>query len=93
MTLSHYDVISAPANGWASDPFVLCGRNGYLYGRGITDDKGPMMAVACAAAELLSRRALGVDLVFLVEGEEECGSTGFREAVRRHKVRSYYVKA
>lgn len=45
------------------------------------------MAVACAAADVLSRRALGMDLVFLIEGEEECGSAGFGEAVRKHKVR------
>ena len=44
------------------------------------------MAVACASANLLYRRALNVDLVFLIEGEEECGSTGFVQAVRKHKV-------
>ncbi|KAG6811024.1 hypothetical protein H0H92_009327 [Tricholoma furcatifolium] len=81
----HYDVIPAPTQGWNSDPFTLTGRNGYLYGRGVTDDKGPIIAIACAAAELLSRRALGCDLVFLIEGEEECGSTGFGEAVRKYK--------
>ncbi|EIW59658.1 Zn-dependent exopeptidase [Trametes versicolor FP-101664 SS1] len=81
----HYDVISARPTGWTSDPFTLTGRNGYLYGRGATDNKGPIMAVACAAADLLARRALGVDLVLLVEGEEEAGSGGFAEAVKRHK--------
>jgi hypothetical protein len=51
----HYDVISAPREGWASDPFTLAGRDGYLYGRGATDNKGPVLAVACAAAALLDR--------------------------------------
>lgn len=82
----HYDVISAPSRGWESDPFTLTGKNGYLYGRGVTDNKGPIMAVACAAAELLQRRALDVDLVLLIEGEEEAGSSGFKEAVKKHKV-------
>ncbi|OCH91138.1 Zn-dependent exopeptidase [Obba rivulosa] len=81
----HYDVISAPPIGWTSDPFSLSGRNGYLYGRGATDNKGPIMAIACAAANLLARRALDIDLVLLVEGEEEAGSGGFVEAVRKHK--------
>jgi len=78
--------MAAPPTNWVSDPFTLSGRNGYLYGRGATDNKGPIMAVACAAAELLGKRALGVDLVFLIEGEEEAGSPGFAEAVRKHLV-------
>ncbi|KAI0345693.1 Zn-dependent exopeptidase [Trametopsis cervina] len=81
----HYDVVSAPSSTWASDPYTLNARNGYLYGRGVTDNKGPIMAVACAAAELLSKRALDLDLVFLIEGEEESGSGGFEETVRLHK--------
>lgn len=43
------------------------------------------MAVACAAAALLGKRALDLDLVMLVEGEEESGSRGFREAVVKYK--------
>ncbi|KAF5327950.1 hypothetical protein D9758_016773 [Tetrapyrgos nigripes] len=81
----HYDVIPAPPQGWDSDPFVMNGRNGYLYGRGVNDDKGPILAVAFAAAGLLYRRALGVDVVFLIEGEEECGSAGFEEAIQKYK--------
>jgi acetylornithine deacetylase/succinyl-diaminopimelate desuccinylase-like protein len=88
---SHYDVISAPSDGWDTDPFTLNGRNGYLYGRGVTDDKGPIIAAACAAADLLSRKALNVDLVFLIEGEEESGSTGFAEAIQRYKVRNWVL--
>ncbi|KAF8208640.1 hypothetical protein K438DRAFT_1812622 [Mycena galopus ATCC 62051] len=81
----HYDVISAPSEGWDSEPFHMTGRNGFLYGRGVTDNKGPILAVACAVANLLATRSLGVDVVFLIEGEEECGSTGFGDAVRKHK--------
>lgn len=62
------------------------GRNGYLYGRGVTDNKGPIMAVAFAVAELLYRRALGVDVVFLIEGHEEIGSLNFASAVDKYKV-------
>jgi WD40 repeat protein len=38
---AHYDVVSAGV-GWATDPWVLRGLNGYLYGRGTTDNKGYM---------------------------------------------------
>lgn len=85
MVYRHYDVIPAPSEGWSSDPFTLTGRNGYLYGRGVTDDKGPIIATACAAADLLAQRALGVDLVFVIEGQEEIGSVGFAETIRKHK--------
>ncbi|KAG7087427.1 hypothetical protein E1B28_013393 [Marasmius oreades] len=81
----HYDVVAAPMEGWTSDPYRLDGRNGYLYGRGATDNKGPILAVAFAVSELLSLRALGADVVFLIEGEEESGSIGFEEAVRKYK--------
>ena len=82
----HYDVISAPPLGWESDPFKLTARNGYLYARGVADDKGPVLAIACAAADLLRARKLGVDLLFLVEGEEETGSDGFVDTVLKYKV-------
>ena len=61
--------------------------NGYLYGRGVTDNKGPILAMACAASDLLRKRLLACDVVFLIEGEEEAGSSGFAEAVQSHKVR------
>lgn len=82
----HYDVQPVGEKDWESDPWELTGRNGYLYGRGVTDNKGPIMAVACAAAALRQRRELDVDLVMLIEGEEEAGSRGFAAAVRRNKV-------
>ena len=47
------------------------------------------MAVACAAADLLGRRALELDLVFVIEGEEEAGSGGFEETIRNNKVRGH----
>ncbi len=82
----HYDVIAAPPAGWSTDPFTLTGQNGYFYGRGATDNKGPILAVACAASELLRQRALDCDLVMLLEGEEEAGSVGFSDSVKRNKV-------
>jgi len=85
----HYDVIApGPRSAWDNDPWTLTGLNGYLYGRGVSDNKGPTLVVASAASELLERRALDVDLVMLIEGEEEAGSSGFIEAVQKHKVGS-----
>ena len=80
----HYDCIEAEGS-WASDPFTLDGRDGYLYGRGVSDNKGPILAAACAVHQLLSTRRLYSDVVFVIEGEEENGSVGFVEAVRKYK--------
>lgn len=80
----HYDCM--PATGaWSSEPFTLTGRDGYLYARGVSDNKGPVLAVAYAASELLRARTLDVDMVLLVEGEQEIGSKGFPQTLHRHK--------
>lgn len=86
----HYDVVDAeePKGGngkWYADPFTLYPLNGYLYGRGVTDDKGPILAALYAVAELVQNDELACNVVFLIEGDEEAGSRGFRKAVRDHK--------
>ncbi|KAI4144014.1 MAG: hypothetical protein L6R39_004352 [Caloplaca ligustica] len=83
----HYDVVPADDKQrlWASDPFEMHGLNGYLYGRGVSDNKGPVLAAVFAVAELVAEKSLISDIVFLIEGEEECGSRGFQDVVRRNK--------
>ncbi|CEP18781.1 hypothetical protein [Parasitella parasitica] len=83
----HYDVIAADneKNLWGSDPFSLTGKNGYLYGRGTSDNKGPILATIFAVNELLKEGLLDVNVIFLIEGEEESGSVGFYEAVDKNK--------
>lgn len=81
----HYDTQPADEDDWTSEPFELAGKNGYLYGRGVSDNKGPIMAVACAAASLRESRKLDIDIVLIIEGEEESGSAGFNETMRKHK--------
>lgn len=83
----HYDVVAAEnENGkWDRDPFTMEGINGYLYGRGTSDNKGPIIAAIFACADLMTQKALDADIVFVVEGEEECGSRGFAKTIRQHK--------
>eukprot|EP00750_Incisomonas_marina_P006935 INCI14741.8.p1 GENE.INCI14741.8~~INCI14741.8.p1 ORF type:complete len:548 (-),score=86.26 INCI14741.8:300-1817(-) len=70
----HYDVVAAgDARSWNSDPWTLAIKNGYIYGRGVTDDKGPLVAAIFAAAKLKREEKLNVDIVFLIEGAEESG--------------------
>lgn len=83
----HYDVVSAEyeTSKWKSEPFSLQGRDGFLYGRGVTDNKGPVLAAAYAVADLITEQKLETDVVFLIEGEEERGSRGFDQAVKQNK--------
>ncbi len=81
----HYDVVNTQEKDWKSNPFELSARNGYLYGRGVADDKGPIIATACAIASLRERRQLHADVVMVIEGEEESGSPGFGPAVESLK--------
>ncbi|OAQ82419.1 beta-Ala-His dipeptidase [Purpureocillium lilacinum] len=83
----HYDVVAADGKKgkWASDPFTVKGTNGFLYGRGVSDNKGPIIAALYAVTDLMQAQKLENDVIFLIEGEEEFGSRGFEEAVKRHK--------
>lgn len=76
----HYDVQSVgDAAAWRSDPFAPEIRDGRLYARGASDDKGnflPLLHVACALAR---ENALPVNVRVVIEGEEEAGG----EAVAR----------
>ena len=83
----HYDVVAAEnkTGKWIVEPFTMEGIDGYLYGRGMSDNKGPIMAAIFACAELTSEQALGSDIIFLIEGEEENGSRGFERAIKENK--------
>ena len=83
----HYDVVPADdkQGKWIVDPFQMRGINGYLYGRGVSDNKGPVMAALYGVVDLVHKKELDSDVTFLIEGEEESGSRGFKDAVRRHK--------
>ena len=83
----HYDVVAAEAweQRWHTNPFEMHGLNGYLYGRGVSDNKGPTMAALYAVADIVAGQGLSSDIVFLIEGEEESGSRGFQQAIKENK--------
>lgn len=39
-------------NLWHSDPFSMSGRDGYLHGRGVSDNKGPLLSMMFAVRDL-----------------------------------------
>jgi acetylornithine deacetylase/succinyl-diaminopimelate desuccinylase-like protein len=79
----HYDVQSVgdPA-AWTSPPFEPEIRDGRLYARGASDDKGnfwPLLYATCAMAR---DGELPVNVRVVVEGEEEAGSESITEWIR-----------
>ncbi len=76
LVYGHYDVQPPdPLDEWISPPFEPTVRDGNVYARGATDDKGQMLThVKSAEAWLATAGRLPVQLKFLIEGEEEVGS-------------------
>jgi len=74
LVYGHVDVQPPdPLELWESDPFTLEERDGWLYARGVADDKGQLYMLARAAAELHAAGELPVDVRFACDAEEETG--------------------
>lgn len=87
LVYGHYDVQPPdPLTEWISPPFEPTVREGNLYARGATDDKGQMLThVKSAEAWINSGNKLPVQLKFLIEGEEEVGSANLAQFIEQHK--------
>ena len=72
----HYDVQSPdPHELWTSDPFVPVVRDGRLYARGASDDKGNFLPLLHVACELAHSGELPLHVRVVLEGEEEVGGS------------------
>jgi acetylornithine deacetylase/succinyl-diaminopimelate desuccinylase-like protein len=77
LVYGHVDVQPPdPLDLWESDPFSLEERDGWLYGRGIADDKGQLYILVKAAAELAAAGELPVNVRVTCDAEEETGGHG-----------------
>ena len=83
LVYGHYDVQPPePLDAWRTPPFEPMVRDDRLYARGASDDKGPLLIpILVAEAFLAVRGSLPVNLKFLIEGEEECGSPHLEAAI------------
>ncbi len=88
LVYGHYDVQPADmADCWDSNPFEPILRDGFIYARGASDDKGQVFAQVKAAEALLATGGAPVNLKFIVEGEEEVSSLHLGDFVRQNAER------
>jgi acetylornithine deacetylase/succinyl-diaminopimelate desuccinylase-like protein len=70
----HYDVQTVhPIEAWDSPPFEPEVRDGYIYARGASDDKGSFHCVLAAMVDAARAGELACDLTVVSDGEEEIG--------------------
>ena len=75
LVYGHYDVQPPdPLEEWVTPPFEPDIRDGHVYARGATDDKGQMLThIKSVEAWMRTAGRLPVNIKFLIEGEEEVG--------------------
>ncbi len=85
----HYDVQPPdPLNLWQSPPFEPTIRDGRLYARGASDDKGQLFThLKALEAYLRTEGRLPVNVKFLIEGEEEVGSRNLLPVLEKQRDR------
>jgi acetylornithine deacetylase/succinyl-diaminopimelate desuccinylase-like protein len=87
LVYGHYDVQPPdPLDEWKTPPFEPEVRDGKIYARGATDDKGQMFThIKSVEAWLKSEKKLPINLKFVIEGEEEVGSDNLDRFLEERK--------
>ena len=87
LVYGHYDVQPPdPIELWKSPPFEPVVKNGDLYARGASDDKGQtFMHIKAVEAYIQAEGHLPVNIKFIIEGEEECGSANLTPFIDLNK--------
>ncbi len=84
---NHYDVQPPePLELWETPPFEPSLRDGKLYGRGVSDDKGHIVSRLFAIDSILDTEGeLPCNIKFIIEGEEETASMNLFKFVEQNK--------
>jgi succinyl-diaminopimelate desuccinylase len=89
LVYGHYDVqLPDPLDEWISPPFEPTLRDGNIYARGATDDKGQMLThVLSVEAWMRTAGSLPINVKLLIEGEEEVGSENLDRFIEANRER------
>src|SRR6187402_725133 len=88
LTYGHYDVQPPdPLELWKTPPFEPTVRDGKIYARGACDDKGQFYMHIKAFELMMQTNTLPCNIKFMIEGEEEVGSSNLGIFVKQNKER------
>jgi len=86
LVYAHMDVMPVdPLELWHTDPFEPTIKDGKIWARGADDDKGQGFMHAKAFEFMVKTNQLPCNVKFMIEGEEEIGSSSLPEFCRTHK--------
>jgi acetylornithine deacetylase/succinyl-diaminopimelate desuccinylase-like protein len=87
LVYGHYDVKPPdPLDEWQTPPFEPDVRDGKIFARGATDDKGQMLThIKSVEAWMKQHGKLPINVKFLIEGEEEIGGDNLDIFLNKHK--------
>lgn len=86
LVYGHYDVMPVDPRGeWRTEPFEPVIANGRIWGRGADDDKGQLWMHVKAFEAMCATDSLPCNVKFMLEGEEEIGSTSLYGFCEEHK--------
>jgi acetylornithine deacetylase/succinyl-diaminopimelate desuccinylase-like protein len=87
LLIAHVDVVPVEGQPWTVPPFELTDKDGFLWGRGVNDDKGMAAVVVALALEMAQTRpVLSRDVIFaLTAGEETGGFSGAQWLAKNRK--------
>ena len=85
LLLAHIDVVPVEGQKWNTPPFTPTERDGYLYGRGVGDDKAMAASIVEVALGLKGQKLNRDVIVALTSGEETGGNEGVQWLVKNHR--------
>ncbi|MEG1863819.1 MAG: dipeptidase [Alistipes sp.] len=86
LVYGHYDVMPVdPRSEWHTDPFEPVIKDGRIWARGADDDKGQLFMHAKAFEAMCATDTLPCNVKFMLEGEEEIGSSSLYKFCEQHK--------
>lgn len=86
LVYNHYDVQPVdPESEWNQDPFSAEVKDGRVYARGASDNKGTLISRIFGIEDAIGNNDLKVNLKFLYEGEEEIGSPNLHDYIKENR--------